>query len=124
MPSPFSLLDPSLDIFQAPSDQQQWDAWRAELQAWRDQTRRELAYDGALYGAPEFEWGKSNFACCLLMLCDEMFFRDGKYRVDEFVSHARREWGGFDSVVLWHAYPRIGFDERNQFDFYREMPTA
>ena len=27
-----------------------------------------------------------------------------------------------DSLVLWHAYPRIGVDDRNQFDFYRDMP--
>ncbi|MET3898050.1 hypothetical protein ABIB57_001996 [Devosia sp. UYZn731] len=25
-------------------------------------------------------------------------------------------------LILWHAYPRIGFDERNQFDFYRVIP--
>lgn len=25
-------------------------------------------------------------------------------------------------MVLWHAYPRIGVDERNQFDFYRDLP--
>ncbi len=25
-------------------------------------------------------------------------------------------------MLLWHAYPRIGFDSRTQFDFYREMP--
>ena len=25
-------------------------------------------------------------------------------------------------LILWHAYPRIGFDERNQYDFYRDIP--
>ena len=31
-------------------------------------------------------------------------------------------FGGFDAIVLWHAYPIIGLDERNQFDFYRDVP--
>src|SRR5262249_42940013 len=33
-----------------------------------------------------------------------------------------RDFGGYDSFVLWQAYPRIGFDDRNQYDFYRDMP--
>ena len=118
----YLLIDPALDILQAPTDPTQWAAWRDELHRWRTETRLALNYDDTLYQAPAFEWGKHNFACCLMMLCDEMIFRDGKYHVEAFVAHAQREWGGFDSVVLWHAYPRIGVDERNQFDFYREMP--
>ncbi len=58
------------------------------------------------------------------MLCDETFYDNGRgrYRLAEFLDGGVSEFGGFDSLVLWHAYPRIGLDDRNQFDFYRDMP--
>ena len=58
------------------------------------------------------------------MLCDTAFFdhEAGQYRVKEFLEQAQRDFGGFDNLILWHAYPRIGADDRNQFDFYRDMP--
>ena len=45
-----------------------------------------------------------------------------EFTVDKSVENGKREFGGYASVVLWHAYPRVGFDQRNQFDFYRDMP--
>ena len=58
------------------------------------------------------------------MLCDETFYdsKTGRYTVSAFLDRERHEFGGYDSIVLWHAYPRIGLDDRNQFDFYRDMP--
>lgn len=46
----------------------------------------------------------------------------GKYTLDTFLDDAEREFGGFDSIILWQPYPRIGVDQRNQFDFWRDMP--
>ena len=58
------------------------------------------------------------------MMYDQKFYdRVGRrYTIDAFLEEGVKEFGGYDAVVLWHAYPRIGFDERNQFDFYRDMP--
>ncbi len=65
-----------------------------------------------------------SFACCFVLLNDERFYdaARGRYRVSEWLEESQRDFGGYDSAVLWHAYPRIGLDERIQFDFYRDQP--
>jgi formylglycine-generating enzyme required for sulfatase activity len=83
-----------------------------------------MAYDDTFYRRPEFNWVSSCYCCCFLMMCDETFYdRDrNQYTVDSLIDDGIQRFGGYDAVVLWHAYPRIGFDNRNQFDFYRDMP--
>ncbi|MGO8700929.1 MAG: formylglycine-generating enzyme family protein [Limisphaerales bacterium] len=117
-------LDASGDILPAPSEAGLWPAYRAALSQWREETRSRLHYDNSLYHRPEFAWSARNYACGFLMTCDERFYdrRRGRYQVHELLDQAQRDFGGYDSVVLWHAYPRIGIDSRNQFDFYRDLP--
>jgi formylglycine-generating enzyme required for sulfatase activity len=111
-------------VLAAPGDPALWPAYRQSLTRWREEARRKLNYDGALYSRPDFAWGRSCFACCFIMMCDEQFYslEEGRYLAEAWVAEGVREFGGYDSVVLWHAYPRIGLDQRNQFDFYRDMP--
>jgi formylglycine-generating enzyme required for sulfatase activity len=118
------LFELDRPLIPAPSDPALRPEFRNQLAAWRDRRRRELNYSDALYRRQDFRWVPSSFACCFLMLCDEAFYEreSGRYKVKEFLIRARAEFGGVDSVVLWHAYPRIGFDDRNQFDFYRDAP--
>jgi formylglycine-generating enzyme required for sulfatase activity len=121
--SSFSL-DTTKGIIPAPNDAAQWPAYRAALAQWRQETRAALHYNDVLYRRPEFAWSASNYACCFLMTCDETFYdsRASRYTVEKILRHGEREFCGYDSVLLWHAYPRIGVDQRNQFDFYRDMP--
>jgi len=121
--SSFSL-DAAGGIIPAPNDAAQWPAYRVALARWREETRARLQYNDVLYRCPEFAWSASNYACCFLMMCDETFYdwRGSRYTVETILRHGDREFGGYDSVMLWHAYPRIGVDPRNQFDFYRDMP--
>jgi len=124
-PAPASFrFEPDKNLIPAPAEPAAWPAFRESLTRWRDETRTRLKYDDTLYRRPEFAWSTANFSCCFLMLCDQTFYdaASGCYTVDAFLDHGLREFGGYDSAVLWHAYPRIGVDERNQFDFYRDAP--
>lgn len=112
------------DLIQAPDDPREWSAFRQQLTEWRTRKRAEIGYDDRLYGRADLKWAASSFACCFAMLCDEEFYslEQARYLVQAWLDEGEREFGGYDSLVLWHAYPRIGVDERNQFDMYRDMP--
>ncbi|GAA1886852.1 SUMF1/EgtB/PvdO family nonheme iron enzyme [Asanoa iriomotensis] len=107
-------------IFAAPDDPADWPAWRARLAAWRADAQARLGYTGSHYD----EIAGDCFTVCLAWLWDETLYDHdrGVFTVDAFLDAAGRDFGGFDGVVLWHAYPVIGLDDRNQFDWYRDVP--
>ncbi|ARJ06434.1 hypothetical protein GCM10010988_16800 [Cnuibacter physcomitrellae] len=110
-------------VFAAPDDPTLWPAWRAALRRWRDDAVARLADDGAVYERPETRWTQTCFSVALVWLWDERLFdrAAGCFDVAGFLARTA-DHGGFDGVVLWHAYPVIGIDDRNQFDFYRDVP--
>jgi sulfatase modifying factor 1 len=111
-------------IFAAPDDPAEWPAWRHALGRWRGEAAARVEYDGTAYDRSEFAWTQSCFAVGLVWLWDELLYdhRAGRFTPETFCAESDREFGGFDAVVLWHAYPVIGIDERNQFDFFRDAP--
>lgn len=117
-------IQPMPDIIGTPDDPEKWEAFRTILKTWREALKQKIGYDDSLYDRADFKWVSSAFNCYFLMMYDELFYdwEEGKYTVDRFISQSEKAFGRLDIVVLWHAYPRIGLDDRNQFDFYREMP--
>ena len=111
-------------IILAPNNPAQWDAFVRDLHVWRDRVKKNISYDDSLYNRAEFDWVSAAYNCYFLMMYDEEFYdhKNNRYKVEEFLHAGDEQFGGYDIVVLWHAYPRIGLDERNQFDFYRDMP--
>ncbi|MGO4690804.1 SUMF1/EgtB/PvdO family nonheme iron enzyme [Glaciibacter sp. 2TAF33] len=128
LPLPGSpTLDPAVGdiakIFAAPEDPDDWPAWRAALADWRASAQARLQYSGAAYELEHSRWTRSCYSVALTWLWDERLFdhRAQRFTVDSFLD-ATSGYGGFDGIVLWHAYPIIGIDDRNQFDFYRDVP--
>jgi hypothetical protein len=97
---------------------------RTRLDDLLENTARHPAFDEAIYQREDLQWMTRNFVCGFLFMYDRSFWDPDQagYQVEQVCDTARREFGGFDSVVLWHDYPRIGADDRNQFDFFRHMP--
>ena len=111
-------------ILAAPDDPADWPAWREALKRWRSEAAARIAYDDGAYRAPELAWTQGCFAVALAWLWDELLYDHQEHRFTpaRFCAESEREFGGLDGIVLWHAYPVIGIDERNQFDFYRDVP--
>jgi len=112
------------DMIPVPDNPEEWMKFRESLINWRKDAKAKLSYNDDLYKNPDFKWVSSAYNCFFLMMYDELFYDriTDKYMVDEFLNWGEKEFGRLDIVMLWHAYPRIGLDDRNQFDFYRDMP--
>ncbi len=112
------------NIMPAPDEPELWPLWRDWLSQWRKDQRKALNYDDKYYSVKDFAWIPSSLVSTKFMSWDMLFINPetGKYTVDKFLEYGQKEYGGFDNIILWQAYPRIGFDERNQFDFYRDLP--
>ncbi|MCR4416062.1 MAG: formylglycine-generating enzyme family protein, partial [Thermoguttaceae bacterium] len=111
-----------------PAQGEDYRTWLAGLNAYRQAVRTSLhqgaGFDDTMYRRADQAWMTRNFVCGFLFVYDRAFWDPDHhaYRVGALCDEAQRDFGGYDSVVLWHAYPRIGADSRNQFDFFRDMP--
>lgn len=109
-------------LIPAPSNPSDWPKWRQELQEIRRQglsPEISQSYDNAT-----FAWVRSCLICAKVMLFDREFYdpASNRFTVEPYIERMRKDYGSLDALVLWQAYPRIGFDSRNQYDHYRLAP--
>lgn len=100
------------------------DDWIAELIDWRREHLTRIGYDDANYRRPELQWAQRNFVHAQMMAEDRYFYDpvEGRYTVERYLDDLKRRYGGIDSVLIWHVYPNIGVDDRNQFDLADDLP--
>ncbi|HUO13740.1 MAG TPA: SUMF1/EgtB/PvdO family nonheme iron enzyme [Verrucomicrobiae bacterium] len=99
-------------------------AWLEGLKAWRSNRRTLLRYNGAEYDRPELDWTRQLFSQVQLLIWDRSLYDPEKreYTVDQFMTETEKRIGPIDSVLIWHVYPNLGVDDRNQLDLLRDLP--
>lgn len=98
--------------------------WLADIRHWRMEHLIRMGYEGPQYDRPELQWTQSSFVQPQMMVHDRYFYDPlaRRYTVDRYLDDLVSRYGGIDSVLIWHTYPNIGIDGRNQYDLFRDLP--
>jgi formylglycine-generating enzyme required for sulfatase activity len=115
---------PSEVFFAGPASPSDQPTWLEGLKTWRSDRRALLRYSGSEFERPELEWTQRVFSQVQLLIWDRSLYDPdkGEYTVDRFLSETESRIGPIDAVLIWHVYPNLGVDDRNQFDLLRDLP--
>lgn len=81
-------------------------------------------FDNSLFEREELKWIKESYIIVLQMGWDREFYDrlTGKYTYPEVIKKGIETFGKIDVFGIWPTWPRLGLDQRNQWDLYRDMP--
>jgi formylglycine-generating enzyme required for sulfatase activity len=118
------LPGPNEVFFSGPASSADQPAWLDGLKSWRNDRRTLLRYNPAQYERPDLEWTQHIFSQVQVLIWDRSLYDPEKndYTVDRFLSETESRIGPIDAVLIWHVYPNLGVDDRNQFDLLRDLP--
>jgi len=124
VPAPFAPGDAFKRLYAAPNGSR--DAWRAALEAARENDRRQMRDEKvpSVHHRSDLAWTRAAFVEAPAFVHDRHLYDPAirRYTVGRFLDDLDSRYGGADVVVLGAAYPNLGVDERNQFDFLRDLP--
>lgn len=81
-------------------------------------------FDNTLYQRPDLAWIRESYLIVLQMAWDRDFFdrTAGKYTFADLLRKGIDQFGHIDVYGIWPTWPRLGLDQRNQWDLYRDLP--
>ncbi|MDX9947855.1 MAG: formylglycine-generating enzyme family protein [Bacteroidales bacterium] len=81
-------------------------------------------FDNSLYERADLAWIRESYLIMLQMAWDREFFdrSTGKYTFADVLRKGMDLFGYIDVYGLWPTWPRLGLDQRNQWDLYRDLP--
>ncbi len=81
-------------------------------------------FDNSLFEREDLKWIKESYLIVLQMGWDREFFDrlTGKYTYPEVIKKGIGTFGKIDVFGIWPTWPRLGLDQRNQWDMYSDLP--
>jgi|GEM_PF-2318474 len=87
-------------------------------------TRIRERFDLTQYERPDLQWYRDQLVQHFTFLYGReiLDLESGQFDLERFLDEGARDFGGYDGMLIWGVYPRIGVDERTQWDFYDDLP--
>jgi formylglycine-generating enzyme required for sulfatase activity len=81
-------------------------------------------FDNSFFSRADLAWIKESYLIVLQMAWDREFYDrfTGKYTYAEVIKKGIELFGNIDVFGIWPTWPRLGLDQRNQWDLYRDLP--
>ena len=81
-------------------------------------------FDTSLGERKDLEWIRRSYLLTLFFAWDRDYYDrfKGTSGFEKLLTGRKTLFGHFDGVLLWPTWPRLGLDERNQWDLYRDLP--
>jgi formylglycine-generating enzyme required for sulfatase activity len=83
-------------------------------------------FNNAIYEREDLKWVRKVYAGHFLAAWHNYFYDATKqaYTYEDFNKQINQLYGGDDFTILWHGWPMLGMDQRNQFDIFRSLPKG
>jgi len=81
-------------------------------------------FDNTMFERADLSWIKESYLIILQMAWDREFYdrTTGKYTYPDVLKKEKELFGNVDVFGIWPTWPRLGLDQRNQWDLYRDLP--
>jgi gamma-glutamyl hercynylcysteine S-oxide synthase len=81
-------------------------------------------FDNYMFRREDLAWIKDSYLIILQMAWDRQFYDrlSGKYTYAEIIKRGVDLFGNIDVFGIWPTWPRLGLDQRNQWDLYKDLP--
>jgi len=81
-------------------------------------------FDEHLIQREDQQWIRESYVSHFVQVWYNYFYdyKTGAYTFGTFEGKMRQLFGGDDCITLWHGFPVLGIDQRNQFDLLRSLP--